>query len=85
VAAKSDRLPVVRLLLEAGARVNVLDVDGYTPLHEARSVEVARMLLDAGADVKLKGSRLGESALEHHKKRKQLFALLRDADKRRYT
>ena len=49
----------------------------------ARSVEVVRVLLDAGADVNLMGSRLGESALRHHRRNKLLFPLLRDAAKGR--
>lgn len=83
VAASFDQVAIVRMLLDAGARVNVLDVDGYSPLHEAKSAEVARVLLDAGADVNLMGGIIGESALEHHGDNEQLFPLLRDAARER--
>ena len=67
----------MRALLEAGARVNVLDVDGYTPLHEARSVGVVKMLLDAGADPHMRGGIIGVSALEHHRGNNDLYPLLK--------
>lgn len=65
-AAMRNQVAVVHRLLKAGARVNLLDVDGFTPLHEARSVEVAQALLEAGADLHLTGGIIRESALEHH-------------------
>jgi ankyrin repeat protein len=52
-AAREGRLDVARLLLEAGADVNAVDVNGIGPLLLAISnnhIEVARFLLDAGAD-----------------------------------
>ena len=39
------------LLLNAGAKVNQLDIDGRTPLHGASDSTSARMLMAAGADV----------------------------------
>ncbi|MFD0982825.1 ankyrin repeat domain-containing protein [Tropicimonas aquimaris] len=54
-AAASDSAEVVRLLLDAGADIMVLDDLGNTPLHDAASrsasVEVIRELIEAGADI----------------------------------
>ncbi len=50
-------MAIVRMLLEAGAPVNVPHLGGGTPLHSAAFVgdpEVVRMLLDRGADPWLK-------------------------------
>ncbi|CAN5369981.1 hypothetical protein BH11ARM2_BH11ARM2_38060 [soil metagenome] len=49
-AVWGDERRIVRILLEAGADPNAQDVDGRTPLHGARSPQVAQMLLEAGAD-----------------------------------
>lgn len=52
--ASSRHPELARLLLEAGAPVNVTDRDGGTPLHRAaqgRQIVLARELLDRGADV----------------------------------
>jgi ankyrin repeat protein len=49
-AVSSDSLECVRLLLDAGADVNAQDVDGWTCLWHVRSVPMARMLLERGAD-----------------------------------
>ncbi|RZZ89220.1 ankyrin repeat domain-containing protein [Pseudoxanthomonas winnipegensis] len=43
-----------RLLIEAGADLNIENIGKYTPLHIAvqnGSIEIAAMLVDAGADV----------------------------------
>jgi ankyrin repeat protein len=42
---------IVDALLAAGADPNIADVVGYTPLMMTRDVEMARRLLDGGADV----------------------------------
>jgi ankyrin repeat protein len=41
-------------LIDAGAKVDVVDVDEQTPLHVAENKEVAEVLVDAGADVNAK-------------------------------
>lgn len=41
----------VQILLAAGAEVNALAVDGETPLMFARTIEIAQILLDNGADI----------------------------------
>lgn len=46
-----DRLPMVRLLLQNGADVNVKDFRGKTPLQSCKVPEEAALLLDRGADV----------------------------------
>jgi ankyrin repeat protein len=45
------RVECVRLLAEAGAKVNVQDEDGNTPLHETFLTDVEEELLKLGADV----------------------------------
>ncbi len=53
-AAWGGRVEIVRMLIDAGANVNVQDEWGNTPLHEATSlgrVEIAQMLIDARANV----------------------------------
>jgi ankyrin repeat protein len=59
---------VVQTLLDAGAKVNVTDVRGMTPLMLAVATDhsnstIVRMLLAKGADVNAK-SKLGETALD---------------------
>jgi cytohesin len=49
-AARSDALPVIEALLDAGANPNTQDVDGWTPLFSLRSPEAAWLLLSRGAD-----------------------------------
>ena len=54
-AARGDHLPIVRLLLRAGARVDAADRYGITPLALAAingSAPVVSALLEAGANAK---------------------------------
>lgn len=59
-AAVSMRSPkMVRLLIDYGADINIIDSDGDTPLHRAASqgsLEIVKSLLDAGADVGAKNN-----------------------------
>jgi ankyrin repeat protein len=59
VAAVHGDVEIVRLLLQAGAKVDVQGEHGYTPLHEAIAQKhkgVAEVLLQAGASVDLPNS-----------------------------
>ena len=49
-AVSADSLECVRLLVQAGAEVNATDCDGWTCLFHLRSEQVARFLLELGAD-----------------------------------
>jgi ankyrin repeat protein len=64
-AVASKNAEIVRLLVEAGAPVNVQQHKGWTPLHEtvhSRNVELTRYLLAHGADPKLQNDE-GKSAI----------------------
>jgi len=51
-AAANNHIETVRILLNAGARFDVSDSEGLTALGHAMSIEVAELLLNAGADIK---------------------------------
>jgi ankyrin repeat protein len=56
VAADTDDIPLARLLLKKGAKVQYFDCDGgsdYSPIHAARSPEMVQLLLDHRADPNL--------------------------------
>jgi ankyrin repeat protein len=65
--ARFGRLEAVRLLLEGGARPDVPDSDGSTPLAHAvwhGQLEAVRVLLEGGADPNLAASD-GNTPLTH--------------------
>ena len=70
-ATYQEHFEIVKCLLEKGVNVNPVDKDGDTPLHLAIksdkfSVELVKVLLDYGADFKLKNKN-GISPLEESK------------------
>ena len=52
IAVSGGHPEIVAYLLSKGARVNARAEQRITPLHQARSGEIARVLIQAGADVK---------------------------------
>lgn len=54
---------VAKLLLEKGARADLVSSNGFTCLHHAESVEVAKLLLDNGAKIDAI-SKNGDTALD---------------------
>jgi len=75
-AADRGHVEIIQELLKTDIRVNHINRIGWTALHEAvilgdggsRHTEVARLLVDAGADVNMP-DKDGVSPLEHAKKR----------------
>jgi len=61
-AEDEDRGSVVRLLVEAGADLNIRDSGGNTPLHGDLDESAARALIDLGANVNAQNKR-GETPL----------------------
>jgi ankyrin repeat protein len=51
LACANNHFDVVKLLMDMQANVNIKDDDERTPLHFARTVDVADMLIKAGAEV----------------------------------
>ncbi len=58
-AATWKQKRMAELLLGSGARSNAKDDCGWTPLHDVRSKEIAELLVANGADVHVKGGRVG--------------------------
>jgi len=82
-AVSSSRVENIRLLINAGADINVNDKEGRTPLMEAVYFcfeEVVRTLIDAGADVNIR-SNVGLTALDFAEQGRSeaIIALLRNA------
>ena len=50
MATAHDELAIMQALLDHDAEVNALDVDGWTPLFMAQSIEAVQLLLSHGAD-----------------------------------
>ncbi|KAL5335698.1 ankyrin repeat-containing domain protein [Aspergillus crustosus] len=57
-----NSIDVARMLIPRGLRLDIVDDKGKTPLHRARSLEEAEILLDSGVDVNMAGPG-GETAL----------------------
>ena len=55
-ACEAGDLDRVRILIENGEDINCGDLFGRTPLHCARSVEIARYLVEQGADINCKNN-----------------------------
>ncbi|EQC28010.1 hypothetical protein SDRG_14282 [Saprolegnia diclina VS20] len=55
-AVSYNQTELVAYLLAQGAKVSLGDNDDETPLHFCESVEVAELLLDAGADLNVKNA-----------------------------
>ncbi len=52
-ASRYGHKEIARMLIDAGADINIKDGDGWTPLHWASNnsqIEITKMLIDAGAD-----------------------------------
>ncbi|RDL35394.1 uncharacterized protein BP5553_07325 [Venustampulla echinocandica] len=65
-----------KLVLEAGAKVDQIDIEGNTPLHGARDVFAVRCLLDGGANPNAV-NQLGET-LFHNTFNKDIINILKD-------
>lgn len=52
-AADKGNVAIIKMLIKAGANLNVADKGGCTPLFSASTIEVAIELLDNGADAKV--------------------------------
>jgi ankyrin repeat protein len=60
VVVSLDLVPLARILLQHGAKVEYCDSDGYgifSPLHAARSAEMVHLLLDHHADTEITDER----------------------------
>ncbi len=65
LAAKRDHVEIGRLLIAHGANCNYRDRGTETPLFYAVSVEFAKLLIEAGADVHVVND-VGRSCVQHH-------------------
>ena len=74
LAASAGRKEIVELLIAAGANVNAMTEDRWTPLGNAANKEIAELLIANGADVNTKGAR-GRTLL-HSTANKEIAELL---------
>ena len=64
-ATYRGRLEIVKILIEAGAQINLTDSHGDTALHEAvfrKHMDIVKLLLENGADINIHGGE-GKTAL----------------------
>jgi ankyrin repeat protein len=52
IAVSNGSIKQVKILLKNGADVHILDTKGRTPLHNVRTLDCAKLLVEYGADVK---------------------------------
>ena len=64
-ATLRNDLQAVKTLLAFGAKPNIVDKWGRTPLHLAKSIDVCKILLDAGVNIHRPSKEYGRSALHH--------------------
>jgi ankyrin repeat protein len=87
--SEAEKVSLVQTLIGAGARLDMVDHQGNTPLHIAvlgRSAQVVRVLIDAGADLHVKNSR-GETPLimAISQSDRQITAILTDTASNKYS
>lgn len=63
VAVTADNQPVVAVLLDKGADVNTTDKYGRTPLMSGQSAEIAKLLIERGANVNARSGLTGGTPL----------------------
>ncbi len=77
-ALGKESLTLVKRLLERGLKATARDRDGYTPLHLARTGEIARLLIEHGADVNAK-ARLDKRRREMMVRNNESFKKMEEA------
>ena len=78
IAVFYHQTEAIRFLLENGAKVDLLGASGRTELMYARRVEVARLLIDAGADINFKDKHGYTPLLMNGMESEELFHFLLD-------
>ena len=59
VAVRNNNVKIVDILLDAGADVTLRNREGFTALHFVQDAEVARRLIEQGADINVRTSTIG--------------------------
>ena len=70
LAALSNQVVAIEILLQSGAKINATNRTGFTPIHHAAekgAAEAARVLLKAGADASIANNR-GKTPLDTAKR-----------------